>query len=109
MDDIAILGSTKLQVKQAAAALINFLTTLGIQVNNKKSMKQVAEQFDYLGQTINLTTGTISPPPGKLKQAITLAKKQLKARTCVPRHLAGVWPESSRREALTYCEYPNCS
>ena len=88
VDDIAILGSTKLQVKQATTAVIDFLTTLGIQVNNKKSMKQAAEQFDYLGQTINLTTGTISPPPGKLKQALTLAKKQLKARTCVPRHLA---------------------
>ena len=87
MDEIANLGNTKLQVEQAAAALIDFLTTLEIQVNNEKSMKQAAEQFDYLGQTINLTTGTISPPRGKLRQALTLAKKQLKARTCVPRHL----------------------
>jgi hypothetical protein len=51
-------------------------------------MKQAAEQFDHLGQTINLTTGTISPPPSKLKKALNLAKKKLKAHTCVPRHLA---------------------
>ena len=41
--DIAVLGSTQLQVEPAAAALIDFLTTLGIQVNNEKSMNQAAE------------------------------------------------------------------
>ena len=40
VDDIAILGSTKLQVEQAAVALIDFLTKLGIQVNSEKSMKR---------------------------------------------------------------------
>ena len=88
MDDIVILGSTQLQVEYAATALIDFLSKLGIQVNNEKSMKPAAEQFHYLGQTIKLTTGMISTPASKLKQALTLAKKQLKARTCVPRHLA---------------------
>ena len=81
VDDIAILGETELQVERMTTALINFLTTLGIEVNSKKSMKQAVEQFDYLGQTI-------SPPPSKLKKALNLAKKQLKTHTCVPHHLA---------------------
>jgi hypothetical protein len=77
VDDIATLRETKLQVEQMATALINFLTKLGIEVNRKKTMKQAAEPFDYLGQTI-------SPPPSKLKKGLNLAKKQLKTHTCVP-------------------------
>ena len=89
MDDIVILRQAKLQVERATTALIYFLTKLGIEVNNnKKSVKQAAEQFNYLGKTINFTTGTISSPPSKLKKALNLAKKQLKTHTCVPRHLA---------------------
>ena len=35
-----------------------------------------------------LTTGTITPTSVKVRKAISMAKKQAKARTCVPRHLA---------------------
>ena len=88
VDDIAILGETQFQVERAATRLTEVLTDLGVQVNAAKSMSRAATKIDYLGQVINLTTGTITPPTVKIHKAINMAKKQAKARTCVPRHLA---------------------
>jgi len=88
VDDIAILGSNAEAVERAAARLMEFLTDLGVQVNAAKTMSRAATKIDYLGQVIDLTTGSVTPPAAKVRKAIAMAKKQAKARTCVPRHLA---------------------
>ena len=88
VDDIAILGKTQKDVKWAAARLTEFLTDLGVQVNAAKSMRRAATTIDYLGQVINLTTATVTPPSIEVREGIIMAKEQAKLRTCVPRHLA---------------------
>ena len=90
VDDILLLGRTKLEVETRAAMLINMLTQLGLKVNIKKSMHNAAQTFTYVGQQIDLQNAVIRHIPEKNQRALGMTKHQLKGNTMQPKNIAAL-------------------
>jgi hypothetical protein len=90
VDDILILGSTKQEVEQKAAKLVQLLTTLGIKVNQEKSMTEAARSFMYLGHHWDLSKNYLNTPTAKNQGALQLTRHQLKSNRTTPKHLAAL-------------------
>ena len=90
VDDVLILGRTSQQTAQNATYLVKLLTSLGIQINKDKSMKDPAQQFTYLGHNWDLQNNKIHPIPEKITKAIKAVKHQIKGNVCTAKHMASL-------------------
>lgn len=90
VDDILLLGETHQQVLHRATELVKKLTSLGLKVNIKKSMKEPAQQLTYVGQVLDLCKRTISPLPEKVAIACKSTSHQVKGSRSQPKNLAGL-------------------
>ena len=88
VDDILILGSTKEDTEMKATLLVNLLTSLGVRVNQDKSMKEARQCVTYLGHQVDLHNNMISPVEEKIRGALNMTKKQAQGNNYIPRHMA---------------------
>ncbi len=90
IDDVMILGRTKEETEYRAMTLVEKLTTLGIQVNQEKSMQAAAQTFRYLGHDINLKDNKITPILDKTRQTLRMVKHQQTGKRTQARNLAAL-------------------
>ena len=90
IDDVLILGESATQVEHRAIAVVNMLTSMGIQVNQAKSMQHAAQQFPYVGHHFNLEANVVEPLPHKQTISHNLCKHQLKGWTFQPKNFAAL-------------------
>ena len=90
VDDIMILGPTKDITQKRMLLLIHKMTTLGIQINMNKTMKEASQQVTYLGHCFNLKEKLISPLMEKQKVSLAMTKKQLRSQVITPKYLAAL-------------------
>ena len=90
VDDVMILGPTKIDVETKASSLVSLLTDLGVSVNVKKSMGQAERSFTYMGHRVNLAGNRLEPLPEKQRTVSQQAARQAKGNTTTPRHLAAL-------------------
>ena len=90
IDDVLLLGESATQVEHRAIAVVKMLTSLGIHVNQGKSMQHAAQQFPYVGHQFNLQTNVVEPLPHKQTISHNLCKHQLKGWTFQPKNLAAL-------------------
>ena len=90
VDDILLLAPTKQEAEHRATELINLLTTLGMQINAEKTMKEASQNIEYIGHQFNLKQNTIKPIPEKTQNALKLVTHQLKSNVTTPKYLAAV-------------------
>ena len=88
VDDVLLLGRTKVETEQRAVDLISLLTSLGVKCNMGKCMKTSQQVVKYVGHLFNLQSGEIHHLEAKHKQTLKMVKKQAKASTMVPRYMA---------------------
>ena len=90
VDDVLILGRSAQEAAQNATYLVKLLTSLGIQINKDKSMKDPAQQFTYLGHNWDLQNNKIHPIQEKITKAIKAVKHQIKGNVCTAKHMASL-------------------
>jgi hypothetical protein len=90
VDDILLFAPTKQEAEHRATELINLLTTLGMQINAEKTMKEASQSIEYIGHQFNLKQNIIKPIPEKTQNALKLVTHQLKSNMTTPKYLAAV-------------------
>ena len=88
VDDILILGQTKEDTETKATRLVKLLTSLGVRINQTKSMSEARQCVTYLGHQVDLLNNQISPVDEKAKGALNMTKKQAQGNTYIPKHMA---------------------
>ena len=90
LDDILIIANTKSTAEQQALAISNHLESLGFLVNMKKSIFQATNQLEFLGNTIDTSTMTVSIPYSKCQKIIQDLKSIIKFPSFPIRKLAAI-------------------
>ena len=67
LDDILVLGTTRDQVANSLAQVLSTLDDAGFLVNQKKSTMEPVQNLEHLGFTVDLASGRLGVPSGKLR------------------------------------------
>jgi hypothetical protein len=90
VDDICILGSTKMEAETRCLKLVQQLTALGLKINVEKSMQEACQVITYLGHRFYLAMNQLHPIPDKTLKLKHAVQKQLRSHRCQPKNLASL-------------------
>ena len=90
VDDVMVLGETKMMCEQMAAKLVHLLTSLGIKVNIEKTMKEASQKVTYLGHIFNLKEALLEPVPEKQAMLLKKIRHAMKSQVATPQHLCAL-------------------
>ena len=85
VDDILMLGETPAVVEENMNYVVHLLTTLGVQVNFKKSVLTPTQKPVFLRNSLDLEKGEVWPVEDKLRMVRSMCRKMCSGKTIIPR------------------------
>ena len=90
LDDILIIGNSRLAALQAVREVINLFESLGFLIQQEKSVTDPAQSLEYIGLVINTVTMSFSLPEKKREKLLGQCSKAYTSKTVSLKELASL-------------------